>query len=36
MEALRLANRKRFGASSEKSEESLMEQMSFLFNSESV
>ena len=32
MEALRLARHKRFGASSEKSEEPLMEQLSFLFN----
>lgn len=36
MEALRLANHKRFGASSEKSEESLMEQLSFLFNEAEV
>lgn len=32
MEALRLARYKQFGASSEKSEESLMDQLSFLFN----
>ena len=32
MEALRLARHKQFGASSEKSEDSLMEQLSFLFN----
>ena len=36
MEALRLANHKRFGASSEKSEETLMEQLSFLFNEAEV
>ena len=36
MEALRLANHKRFGASSEKSEESMMEQLSFLFNEAEV
>ena len=36
MEALRLANHKRFGASSEKSEENLMEQLSFLFNEAEV
>ena len=32
LEALRLARHKQFGASSEKSEDSLMEQLSFLFN----
>jgi hypothetical protein len=32
MEALRLAQHKRFGASSEKSEETFMEQLSLLFN----
>ncbi len=32
MEALRLARHKQFGASSEKSEEPLMDQLSFLFN----
>ena len=32
MEALRLARHKRFGASSEKTDESVMEQLSFLFN----
>ena len=32
MEALRLARHKQFGASSEKSEDTLMEQLSFLFN----
>ena len=32
MEALRLARHKQFGASSEKSEDALMEQLSFLFN----
>ena len=32
MEALRLARHKRFGASSEKSEDALAEQLSFLFN----
>lgn len=32
MEALRLAQRKRFGASSEKREDTLSEQLSFLFN----
>ena len=32
MEALRLSRHKQFGASSEKSEETLMEQLSFLFN----
>ena len=32
MEALRLARHKQFGASSEKSEEAAMEQLSFLFN----
>ena len=36
MEALRLANHKRFGASSEKSGETLMEQLSFLFNEAEV
>ncbi len=36
MEALRLANHKRFGASSEKSGEPLMEQLSFLFNEAEV
>ena len=36
MEALRLANHKRFGASSEKSEDTLMEQLSFLFNEAEV
>ncbi len=36
MEALRLARHKRFGASSEKSEEPLMEQLSFLFNEAEV
>ena len=36
MEALRLANHKRLGSSSEKSEESLMEQLSFLFNEAEV
>ena len=36
MEALRLANHKRFGASSEKREETLMEQLSFLFNEAEV
>lgn len=36
MEALRLANHKRFGASSEKSKETLMEQLSFLFNEAEV
>ena len=36
MEALRLARHKQFGASSEKSEESVMEQMSFLFNEAEV
>ena len=36
MEALRLAKHKRFGASSEKSEETLMEQLSFLFNEAEV
>ena len=35
-EALRLANHKRFGASSEKSEETLAEQLSFLFNEAEV
>lgn len=32
MEALRLARHKQFGASSEKSEDTLTEQLSFLFN----
>ena len=32
MEALRLARHKQFGASSEKSEDTLAEQLSFLFN----
>ena len=32
MEALRLARHKQFGASSEKTDESFMEQLSFLFN----
>ena len=36
MEALRLANHQRFGASSEKSGETLMEQLSFLFNEAEV
>ena len=36
MEALRLARRKQFGASSEKSEDTLMEQLSFLFNEAEV
>ena len=36
MEALRLANHRRFGASSEKSEETLVEQLSFLFNEAEV
>lgn len=36
MEALRLARHKQFGASSEKSEESLMEQLNFLFNEAEV
>ena len=36
MEALRLAQRKRFGASSEKSEDTLSEQLSFLFNEAEV
>ncbi|WP_143457388.1 hypothetical protein [Klebsiella pneumoniae] len=36
MEALRLARHKRFGASSEKSEDTLMEQLSFLFNEAEV
>ena len=35
-EALRLARHKQFGASSEKSEESVMEQLSFLFNEAEV
>ena len=36
MEALRLANHKRFGASSERSEDTLIEQLSFLFNEAEV
>ena len=36
MEALRLSRHKQFGASSEKSEETLMEQLSFLFNEAEV
>ena len=36
MEALRLARHKQFGASSEKSEDSLTEQLSFLFNEAEV
>ena len=36
MEALRLARHKQFGASSEKSEDSLMEQLRFLFNEAEV
>ena len=32
MEALRLARHKQFGASSEKSEDTLVEQLSFLFS----
>ena len=36
MEALRLARHKQFGASSEKSEETLTEQLSFLFNEAEV
>ncbi len=36
MEALRLANHKRFGVSSEKSRENLMERLSFLFNEAEV
>ena len=36
MEALRLARHKRFGASSEKSEDTLTEQLSFLFNEAEV
>ena len=36
MEALRLARHKRFGASSEKTDESVMEQLSFLFNEAEV
>lgn len=36
MEALRLARHKQFGASSEKREDTLMEQMSFLFNEAEV
>ena len=35
-EALRLARHKQFGASSEKSEGTLMEQLSFLFNEAEV
>ena len=36
MEALRLARHKQFGASSEKSEDTLTEQLSFLFNEAEV
>ena len=36
MEALRLARHKQFGASSEKSEDTLEEQLSFLFNEAEV
>ena len=36
MEALRLARHKQFGASSEKSEETFMEQLSFLFDEAEV
>lgn len=36
MEALRLAQHKRFGASSEKSEDALYEQLSFMFNEAEV
>ena len=36
MEALRLARHKQFGASSEKSDESVMEQLTFLFNEAEV
>ena len=36
MEALRLARHKQFGASSEKSEDTFMEQLSFLFNEAEV
>ena len=36
MEALRLARHRQFGASSEKSEDTLMEQLSFLFNEAEV
>ena len=36
MEALRLSKHKQFGASSEKSEDTLMEQLSFLFNEAEV
>ena len=36
LEALRLARHKQFGASSEKSEETLTEQLSFLFNEAEV
>ena len=36
IEALRLARHKQFGASSEKSEDTLMEQLSFLFNEAEV
>ena len=36
MEALRLAHHKRFGKSSEKSEDTLVEQLSFLFNEAEV
>ena len=35
-EALRLSRHKQFGASSEKSEDTLMEQLSFLFNEAEV
>lgn len=35
-EALRIARHKRFGASSEKTDESFMEQLSFLFNEAEV
>jgi len=35
-EALRLSRHKQFGASSEKSEDTLMEQLSFLFNAAEV
>lgn len=36
MEALRLARHKQFGASSEKSKDTLMEQLSFLVNEAEV
>lgn len=36
LEALRLARQKRFGSSSEKSDESVAEQLSFLFNEAEV